>query len=73
MTLLMAVERHLRANAVSASRFGRQVSGDPRLVFDLRRGREPRPAMAARVLAHIDGTSAAQKRENASEKQGVRT
>jgi hypothetical protein len=53
MTLLMAVERHLRKNALSASRFGRQVSGDPRFVFDLRRGREPRPATAARVLAHI--------------------
>lgn len=73
MTLLMAVERHLRANAVSASRFGRQVSGDPRLVFDLRRGREPRPAMAARVLAHIAGTSPAQGRINASEQRGVRT
>jgi hypothetical protein len=58
MTLLMTVERHLRAQALSASRFGRQVSGDPRLVFDLRRGREPRPAMAARVLAHIAATRA---------------
>lgn len=53
MTLLMTVERYLRANSVSASRFGRQVSGDPRFVFDLRRGREPRPATAARVIAHI--------------------
>jgi hypothetical protein len=53
MTLLMVVERHLRAGAVSPSRFGRQVSGDPRFVFDLRRGREPRPATAARVLAYI--------------------
>ena len=58
MSLLMVVERHLRTNAVSASRFGRQVSGDPRFVFDLRRGREPRPATAARVLAHIAGTEA---------------
>lgn len=57
MTLLMVVEKHLRTNALSASRFGRQVSGDPRFVFDLRRGREPRPATAARVLAHIAGVS----------------
>lgn len=56
MTLLMAVERHLRNGAVSASRFGRQVSGDPRFVFDLRRGREPRPATAERVLAYIAGS-----------------
>ena len=55
MTLLMAVERHLRTRAVSPSQFGRQVSGDPRFVFDLRRGREPRPATAARVLAYIAG------------------
>lgn len=55
MTLLMVVERHLRTRAVSPSRFGRQVSGDPRFVFDLRRGREPRPATAARVLAYIAG------------------
>jgi hypothetical protein len=72
MTLLMAVERHLRANAVSASRFGRQVSGDPRLVFDLRRGREPRPAMAARVLAHIAGTDATQARETAPGQRSAR-
>lgn len=55
MNLLMAVERHLRANSISATRFGRQVSGDPRFVFDLRRGREPRPATTAKVLAHIAG------------------
>lgn len=72
MTLLMAVERHLRMNAVSASRFGRQVSGDPRLVFDLRRGREPRPAMAARVLAHIAGTAVAQRPEGTAKRPGTR-
>ena len=63
MTLLMVVERHLRARSVSPSQFGRQVSGDPRFVFDLRRGREPRPATAARVLAYIAG---AENRERAA-------
>jgi hypothetical protein len=53
MTLLVTVERHLRRKAVAPSRFGRDVAGDPRFVFDLRRGREPRPATAARVLAFI--------------------
>ena len=53
MTLLKSVERHLRRQAVAPSRFGREVAGDPRFVFDLRRGREPRPATAARVLAFI--------------------
>ncbi len=53
MTLLITVERHLRRRDVAPSRFGRLVAGDPRFVFDLRRGREPRPATAARVLAFI--------------------
>ena len=53
MSLLTVVERHLRSRALSPSRFGRQASDDPRLVFDLRNGREPRPAMTARVLAYI--------------------
>lgn len=39
MSLLMTVERHLRRSAVEPSRFGRDVAGDPRFVFDLRRGR----------------------------------
>jgi hypothetical protein len=30
------------------------VAGDPRFVFDLRRGREPRAATRDRVLAHIN-------------------
>ncbi len=55
MTLLTIVERHLRSRALSPSRFGRQVSGDPRFLFDLRNGREPRSATTARVLAYIAG------------------
>ena len=53
MSLLPVVERHLRAHALAPSRFGRMVTGDPRFVFDLRRGREPRAATRERVLAHI--------------------
>ena len=50
MSLLIKIERHLRRCGVSPSRFGREVAGDPRFVFDLRRGREPRADMQARVL-----------------------
>ena len=50
MGLLIKIERHLRRRGVSPSRFGREVAGDPRFVFDLRRGREPRADMQARVL-----------------------
>jgi hypothetical protein len=56
MSLLPVVERHLRAHSVPPSRFGRLVAGDPRFVFDLRRGREPRAATRERVLAHIART-----------------
>jgi hypothetical protein len=63
MNLLLTVERHLRRSDVPPSRFGRQVAGDPRFVFDLRKGREPRPAMCARVLAHIAETQNARMGE----------
>jgi hypothetical protein len=53
MSLLVQVERHLRSRNLAPSRFGREVAGDPRFVFDLRRGREPRPATADRVRAYI--------------------
>lgn len=55
MSLLLAVERHLRRTDQTPSRFGREVAGDPRFVFDLRRGREPRAATRKRVLAFIAG------------------
>lgn len=51
--LLTNIERHLRATHVSPTRFGREAARDPRFVFDLRRGREPRPRTVERVLAFI--------------------
>lgn len=53
MNLLFTIERHLRHRSVAPSRFGREATGDPRFVFDLRRGREPRPRTAAKVLGFI--------------------
>jgi hypothetical protein len=53
MNVLPSVERHLRDNGVSPTRFGRDALGDPRLVFDLRRGRELRPGTAERVNAYL--------------------
>ena len=63
MNLLLTVERHLRCQSVAPSRFGREVAGDPRFVFDLRRGREPRKITRDRVLAFIARTSVAPVRE----------
>ena len=52
--LLPRVERYLRRSGTPPIRFGREAVHDPRFVFDLRNGREPRPATAARVSAYLD-------------------
>lgn len=49
MHIHQRIERFLRANPISATRFGRDAVGDPRLVADLRRGREPRARMVNRL------------------------
>jgi hypothetical protein len=52
--LLREVERFLRQSDVAPTRFGREAVGDPRFVFDLRNGRDPRPTTIARVLAYLE-------------------
>ena len=52
--LLREVEKFLRQSDIPPTRFGRAVMGDPRFVFDLRNGRDPRPETVARVLAYLD-------------------
>jgi len=51
--LLLRIDRLLRHTRTPATRFGRQAIGDPNLVRQLRRGRQMRPATAARVLAYL--------------------
>ena len=53
MNLLREIEKFLRRNDTPPTRFGREVVGDPRFVFDLRNGRDPRPATVQRVLAYL--------------------
>ena len=53
MTLLLAIERCLRTYKIPPSRFGRQAASDPRLVYDLRRGREMRADTERRIRAYI--------------------
>jgi len=55
--LLKEVEKFLRQSETPPTRFGREVVGDPRFVFDLRNGRDPRPRTVARVLAYLEGTA----------------
>jgi homoserine dehydrogenase len=45
-----AVEAFIGARGWTATRFGRQMAGDPLFVFDLREGREPRSDTRARIL-----------------------
>jgi hypothetical protein len=47
------VERFLRRTGMSPTKFGRLAVNDPRLVFDLRNGREPGDSIVARILAFI--------------------
>ena len=54
MHLLRRIELYLQRSAVPPTRFGRDSVRDPRLVLDMRRGREPRPATAARIHAFLD-------------------
>jgi hypothetical protein len=46
--------KFLRQSDTAPTRFGRDVVGDPRFVFDLRNGRDPRPRTVKRVLAYIE-------------------
>lgn len=54
MDLLRRVERFLRTDQMTATRFGRETVRDPRFVFDLRQGREPRAATVRRVQDWLD-------------------
>ncbi len=54
MHLLTRIQRHLRRTDTTATQFGREVVGDPRFVFDLRNGREPRAGTVQRVHAWLD-------------------
>ena len=51
--LLKAVEQHIIETGTPPTRFGRDAVGDPKLVDDLRRGREPKHRTSARILAFI--------------------
>lgn len=52
--LLERIELHLERTGAAPTMFSREATNDPRFVFDLRNGREPRPETAARVNAWLD-------------------
>ena len=54
MHLMRRIERFLKHEQMAPTRFGREAVGDPRLVSDLKNGRELRETTAARILAWLD-------------------
>ncbi|HEY0445040.1 MAG TPA: hypothetical protein VGD19_01160 [Allosphingosinicella sp.] len=62
MQLLRRIERHLRRSGTPPTRFGRDAVHDPRFVYDLRCGREPRPPTEQRVHAYLDRLEARPER-----------
>ena len=53
MMLLQSVEAYLSQTGMSPTRFGREVANDPRLVWDMRKGRTAGARLEARILARI--------------------
>jgi hypothetical protein len=52
--LLSRIELYMARTATAPTTFSRAATHDPRFVFDLRKGRRPRPSTAARVHAWLD-------------------
>ncbi|HEX8241237.1 MAG TPA: hypothetical protein VF574_15995 [Allosphingosinicella sp.] len=52
--LLKRVEAYLKRSRMRPTRFGLEVTGDPQLVFQLRRGRKPRPPLEAKINAYLE-------------------
>ena len=49
MYQLRMIEKFLKETGIAPSRFGRDAVRDPRLVHDMRRGREPGKRMQRRI------------------------
>jgi hypothetical protein len=49
MSTLRSIERFLKRTGMAPTAFGRQAARDPRLVFDLRNGRQPSDRMRRRI------------------------
>jgi hypothetical protein len=52
--LARRIELYLRRSGLRPTTFGRLAARDPRLVFDMRRGREPRLSLARRLNGWLD-------------------
>lgn len=53
-SLRRRIKSFLKRTRTSPTRFGLEVAGDPQLVFQILKGRVPRPRMEAKILAYLD-------------------
>lgn len=51
--LLLKIERFLAKTKMSAATFGLDAIGDPRFVYQLRRGREPRKGTIQNIISFL--------------------
>ena len=58
MSVLLRIDQYLRRTGMPVTKFGRLAVNDPRLVHDLRRGRQPGRTIRERIDAFIDGSAA---------------
>lgn len=65
--LLHRVEKYLRSTRTPPTRFGRDVLGDSRFVFDLRSGRQPRPATVEKVRIFLEARAPARLTQSRNE------
>ena len=49
MHITRQIERFIREQGLPPTKFGRMAAGDPRLVLDIRMGREIRPEMELKL------------------------
>lgn len=64
--LLDAITAHCAISGMSETAFGIAAVGDPRFVFDLKQGREPRRKTVARVTEFIAGHAPVANQEGGS-------
>ena len=54
MYLMRRIELFLQRADMAPTRFGREAVGDPRLIADMKNGRELRETTCARIVAWLD-------------------
>ncbi len=55
MNINREIEKFLAKQGMPPTKFGRLAARDPRLVLDIRNGREIRPAMVSRLQRYMAG------------------